>query len=362
MSDYASAGTAGFSGSLPRERTASSKEGKVDEQAAAMLVRRTGWCPRRMHPATEQIMSAIQTLRLEFNLASPCSDRRNCTMTHAFLIGCGKCGTTTLAYLLDQHASIAVSRPKEPNFFSSDEEYARGLQHYHTVFKHKENVKIKIDASVCYSLFDTEKKISKRIRNHFPSPKFIYIARNPYERIESVFRERHHHAHRDRLDIPFNLKEGIAFHLPMLLNSLYWQRTSVFRSMFGEQSILYLTTEDLNIAHESVLRKCFDFLEVADETYPSAEKKILNPGSEKLCDTTLLRLIRKYRPTWSFFESLPQPVHKRLLNALRRSSSCLDITWTNEMRLFMSTFFTNDVSHYLLAAGKPPDFWGKDFV
>lgn len=283
-------------------------------------------------------------------------------MTHAFLLGCGKCGTTTLAYLLDQHPSVAVSRPKEPNFFSDDEEYARGLHHYYSVFQHKENVEVKIDASVCYSLFDTEEKVCERIRSRFSSPKFIYIARKPYERMESVFRERHHHAHRDRLDIPFSLKEGIAYHLPMLLNSLYWQRTAVFRSEFGKNSILYLTTEDLNTARDNVLRKCFSFLELSYDMYPQVAERLLNPGSEKLCDTRLLRLILSHRVIRSAFESLPRPIHDRLLNALRRSNSHLDITWTNEMRSFMATFFRYDVSHYLVAAGKPPNFWGEEFV
>lgn len=38
----------------------------------------------------------------------------------AVIIGCMKCGTTSLFYYLSQHPQIAACNPKEPNFFADD--------------------------------------------------------------------------------------------------------------------------------------------------------------------------------------------------------------------------------------------------
>ncbi len=288
---------------------------------------------------------------------------RKSGVRNIFLIGCGKCGTTSLAHLLDCHPKVVLSIPKESNFFCNDTKYIKGLGYYASLFQHKKDASVRVDGSVCYSLFTTEEKVCERIKRHFAEPKFIYIARNPYARIESAFRERHHHAYRDRLNIPFSLKEGLTYHLPVLLNSLYWQRTSPFRAEFGEDSLLYLTTEDLLATPDAILRKCFDFLEISNDVYPvSIENTRLNIGEEKLCDTPFHRLLQRNDFTWRFFQLIPKSVRSIVLARLRRPASCLDLTWDDEMRLFMSTFFKTDVKKFLQAAGKAATFWGLDFV
>jgi hypothetical protein len=109
-------------------------------------------------------------------------------MKPTFLIaGCGKCGTTTLAYLLDQHPDVFVSKPKEPNFLSYDRVYSQGWQWYEFLFESGANQTARGEASVSYTLEEYESRVCERISKYLPDIRVIYIARNPFKRLESVY-------------------------------------------------------------------------------------------------------------------------------------------------------------------------------
>ncbi|HTO70120.1 MAG TPA: sulfotransferase, partial [Myxococcota bacterium] len=50
------------------------------------------------------------------------------------IIGAMKCGTSTLHEQLALRSGFFMSRPKEPNFFSDDDQYARGVGWYAGLF------------------------------------------------------------------------------------------------------------------------------------------------------------------------------------------------------------------------------------
>ena len=284
-------------------------------------------------------------------------------MRQAFILGCGKCGSSSLYAMLSQHPEIAGSNPKECNFFNIDKAYARGLEWYDNIYNITDSVKVRLDASICYSLYDVEDIVCQRIKQDFPDAKFIYIARNPYHRMESIFRERHHYAFHDGLNLPFTLEKGLAYHLPMLVNSLYWQRTKVFRESFGEDRMLYLLQEDMKADPQETIKKCLQFLEVEDqENASSIEVRRFNAGRTKMCDRPLMRKIRSNSMTWKAFQALPNSVRNKLKPKLQRPASVLDMTWTPVMQHFMRSFFQTDVQKFLAAAGKPADFWGEEFI
>ena len=117
-------------------------------------------------------------------------------MKPTFIIaGCGKCGTTTLAHLLNQHPDVFVSQPKEPNFLSYDDVYSKGWDWYESLFEQGANKTACGEGSVSYTLKEYESKVSERISKYLPSVRLIYIARNPYKRLESVYREHYNSGH-----------------------------------------------------------------------------------------------------------------------------------------------------------------------
>jgi len=276
-----------------------------------------------------------------------------------FIAGCGKCGTTTLANLLAAHPDIVLVNGKEPNFYSNDTEYNKGLRYYDLMFNSGKNAKIRLDASVCYTLLNTQKKVAERIKQTCVKPKFIYIARNPYKRLESIFCEAHNNTHNSKLDMPYDLKGAIKYNWQMLFNSLYWQRTEEIRSIFPATDILYLTLEDLEADQSGTVERCLAFLDL-NEALPLSNSSIhLNKSSAKTYEPFLLRKIRKANDAYTF---LPEKIHQFLQQKMRRPVSELDLTWDEEMRYFVKIVFREDVKNYLRAAGKSPSFWGDEFL
>lgn len=275
-----------------------------------------------------------------------------------FIAGCGKCGTTTLAHLMNNHPAIVLSSPKEPNFYSKDSEYSRGGGYYQSLFRDKASAKIRLDASVSYTLFDTEQKVANRILQTCKAPKFIYIARNPYQRLESVFSEAHQHTHISKIDMPYDLKSAIKYYLPMVFNSLYWERTEAIRRSFPSKDILYLTLEDLASNQQGVLNRCFDFLNI-DSISSVDEKTQMNKSISKTYEPVSLRRIRRI---FELYDFLPSSWLNYFQGKMRRPVSELDFSWDEEMRYFIQILFRENVKKYLQAAGKSLSFWGEEFL
>lgn len=113
-----------------------------------------------------------------------------------YLIGAQKAGTTTLSYLLGQHRDVCLSGPKETHFFSR--EWHRGLAWYEKRFSTLDT-KVLLDASTTYSMaaiagnpssssfLEYSQGVPQRIYNLAPNAKFIYLLREPIDRMYSAY-------------------------------------------------------------------------------------------------------------------------------------------------------------------------------
>jgi hypothetical protein len=105
-----------------------------------------------------------------------------------FILGVAKSGTTTLADSLRQHPEIFITPWKEPTFFSSDMNYARGMEWYlNNFFADSDGYSYRGDASPSYLYFAD--KVARRIKADLPGedPKFIIVFRNPIDRAYSHY-------------------------------------------------------------------------------------------------------------------------------------------------------------------------------
>lgn len=103
------------------------------------------------------------------------------------IIGAAKCGTTSLAAMLDSHEEIAISRPKEPKFFGAN--YLMGWSWYSELFAKNKRKKIKGEASTMYASGHGNYKLAPAlISQYVPNAKLIYITRHPIERTISHWR------------------------------------------------------------------------------------------------------------------------------------------------------------------------------
>src|SRR6056297_1487501 len=98
-----------------------------------------------------------------------------------------KSGTSTLAAQLGEQAGIFMSVPKEPNFFSDDDVFARGRDWYASLFDGAAPGDLRGEASTHYTKLPTYPETVARAQTVLAAPRLVYMIRNPVERAVSHF-------------------------------------------------------------------------------------------------------------------------------------------------------------------------------
>ena len=101
-----------------------------------------------------------------------------------FLLGAGRCGTTTLHSMLRQHPGIFMSAVKEPSFFCSYFQVVKNPVSYFELFDPRQGETAIGEASHVYL---SNPESAAVIRQLFPEARFILIFRNPAERAHSLY-------------------------------------------------------------------------------------------------------------------------------------------------------------------------------
>jgi hypothetical protein len=182
--------------------------------------------------------------------------------------GAGKSGTSSLHAYLDHHPDIYMSRLKEPHFFSNPDRHAEGLDAYAELFRGSGGTSVRGESSTTYMQFPG---VIERIEACLPDVRFIFILRNPIDRIGS------HHRWLAGLGLEDRpLREAVLADVgcsPTFADrvggskfrfyadeSRYARHLAKFMSAFGRNRILVLSTEELRATPQEVLDRCAGFL------------------------------------------------------------------------------------------------------
>ncbi|WP_235299336.1 sulfotransferase family protein [Portibacter marinus] len=181
------------------------------------------------------------------------------SINQIFIIGAMKCGTSYLYDLLSQSKQICPGITKEPAYFSEN----MG----NPVYKENDYLslfpsligshKYTLDGSTSYSKFPEVKEVPKNIYEFCKNPYFIYIVRDPIERIES-----HLNFHRND---PANAEEIDWQHL--LDISKYHMQISQYLEFFPRERILVIKFEDFIKNQEKNLEVITKFLKLEDNVH-----------------------------------------------------------------------------------------------
>ncbi len=186
-----------------------------------------------------------------------------CRFPNLFLIGAAKAGTSFLASRLGRHREILRGIDKEADFFSSQDNFAKGLDWYQSNFPAKKNARWVLDASTGYTRFPEVPGIAERVYNFAPDAKLIYLMRHPVDRAYS------HFIHRWTKELHPNkpFLDSFEVHIegdPMCINSSdYRLQIEQYLEYFRKQSILCLFNSELQLDPERILRRVCDFLDVS---------------------------------------------------------------------------------------------------
>jgi len=159
---------------------------------------------------------------------------------YLMIIGAMKAGTTTLFHYLSQHKEICAAKVKEPEYFSSFYKNKKlEVTNYEDLWDFDPTRHcFAIEASTGYSK-PKDLDVPQRICDYGLRPRFIYILRDPFERIESHFNfERR--SLRKQVKNTEILKEGL------IQTSNYARFVDSYVSKFGRESIHLVDFVDMS--------------------------------------------------------------------------------------------------------------------
>lgn len=242
------------------------------------------------------------------------------------LIGAAKAATTSFASLLEQHPDAAISRPKEPHFFSYDHYYRFGWDAYLRLFSHSKGERAIGDASTSYSRIRHHPETIARIRRHLEAPKILYMVRHPLERMESAYVE-----HLRTPGASFRSINDAIERMPMIVDSSrYWEVFDAYRAAFGEERVKVLWFEEYAADPVAVFQDACRFLDLDPAFVPDLECQVANSREDALAHAA----------------------------SVNKGQPAVDMRWREDLRRQIISSLRDDNLRLLRHFGKPDSHWG----
>jgi hypothetical protein len=214
------------------------------------------------------------------------------------VIGAMKCATSTLHEQLAGHPGIFMSRPKEPNFFSNDEIYSRGLDWYYSLFTAATDSDLCGESSTHYTKLPTYPKTVERLRAALPQVKLIYVMRHGVDRLIS------HYLHEcTEKTIRAPIDKALDAHPELIAYSRYSMQLEPFLAAYGPEDILPVFFERLVSQSQDELERVCRFLGYQGKPRWDSTSATHNVSSQRLrrstwrdaiVDAPLLKTIRQW--------------------------------------------------------------------
>jgi len=270
-----------------------------------------------------------------------------------FVIGAAKAGTTSLCELLATHEDVFISDPKEPGFFTLPEQRRLGLPWYESLFRSPQKYTAIGEGSTTYSITGVYPDVVDRIADYSPDARIIYILREPWSRIESLWMQWRSMGR----FVPRSFIKAVRTDVAFIDSSRYWKQISAYRRRIDDARILVLFLEDLRINPAETLRRCFEFLGVDSTFVPRDLARPRNMWHGKREDRLALELLR-HLPGYDRVRDQLIPVGlRRRVKALFTRPLTARPSWDDETRQWFREQISEDVARALEYAGKPSDFW-----
>lgn len=248
------------------------------------------------------------------------------------IIGAMKSGTTNLFSLLSQHPEIISCNPKEPQFFSKQDEFDKGLDFYYSLFKQKDTTQhIALEASTSYTKIPNFTGTTERIKKSGINAKFIYIMRNPFDRIQSQIQM-------SRCNGWAIYNEDGDLHKNVIGFSKYHMQLVPYFNNFPSENILLLSLDELKSSPHKTMKKVCRFLDISKEFKFNIKAGDKHAGYRySYRDTFIVRKvfgIKSYDEYRDFLKENPNSIKRaRLLRHLQRKNklSSKDRIYINKM-------------------------------
>ncbi|MBB4080232.1 hypothetical protein GGR28_002862 [Lewinella aquimaris] len=269
------------------------------------------------------------------------------------IIGAQKAGTTWLLYNLQNHPELCLPS-KELHFFSSDENFTKGVEWYHDqLVSCKEGGRIIGEKTPEYLdvISDKNSKTSKltheRIFQYNSDIKLILIMRNPVDRALSAIQ----HMYRSRRVSPsvsidqLVLGDSVwrAESFGVFNGGKYYSNILKYLDVFPKEQLLCLFYEDdVKLNYTNGLKKVCNFLDInGDVEFPKMNERKNYHSNAKL--TLLL----------NYYFPLLKPLNKKLNMILPPYSPNV----SSEVKQYLQDMYRKEVEGLVSLGYTPPQSW-----
>ena len=216
------------------------------------------------------------------------------------IIGCQRCGTTSLYTYLAQHPQILTPIKKEMDFFSWH--FDRGIDWYLAHFPPMPPGEQFLTGEASPSYFDS-REAPERLYSLFPEAKLIVLLRNPVDRAISQFyrltglnweARSLDRVISDEIERLNQNPEYIIGEEPgnYLARGRYIEFIKNWRNFFPPEQLLILKSEDFYAGAAATVKQVLEFLDLPE--YQLSEYQNANPGSYQPVNESIRDWLRDY--------------------------------------------------------------------
>ncbi|MGZ2260291.1 sulfotransferase family protein [Roseobacter sp. A03A-229] len=270
------------------------------------------------------------------------------------VIGAMKCGTSTVCAYLEDHPEVFMVPGAEPNFFSHDENHAKGTAWYEAeYFADRGGARLAGEGSNNYASLARFPQTVTRMAAYKPDLKIIYIVRHPLDRIVSAWIQRR----RDAQDnVPPTLDRAVTEMPEMFVDqSLYWKTVETYRAAFGPDRVFVGFMEDLKADPETFFTALCDFLQIAPVA--QAKRGHLNKSAGKSIPSPLYTRVNQLPGMRALKRLSPTPLRHWLKERFLTQKITDRPAFSEPVLAQLQAQLDPDSAALLAAYGKSADFW-----
>lgn len=229
------------------------------------------------------------------------------------IIGAMKSATSSLQEQLAGQPGIFMCTPKEPNFFSDADQYAKGMSWYLGLFADASEGSLLGEASTHYTKLPTYPKVVPRLKKYLPNARFIYIMRHPVDRLVS------HYIHEWSTGVyRCGLEEAIEKYPELVAYGSYAMQLEPYFEAFGRDAVLPVFFDRLLKEPQSELERICRFIGYQGQPTWIHDLKPDNVSSERIRRFPGYGLLVEFGPAiWLRRHLVPQSLRDAVKAKLR---------------------------------------------
>jgi len=237
------------------------------------------------------------------------------------------------------------------------------LTWYNSLFEKVQSEKIVGEASVNYCETHLFKDTPKNIYNFNPTARFVYVVRDPIDRINSCWRQALSSGHWYRYYynkemMPLSFERAVFEYPHLLKTTLYYQNMIEYLKYFNEKQIKVLFYEDFKRNGQEAVQGIFEFLGVNPEFVPNGIDKPKNVGStKKMAHPSLKKIANILSRIPGFASASNFNMGISTVAKYYPKTKLIEPSWSFETKKRFLCYIKNDAIKILDYANKSHDIW-----